>query len=304
MAEAEAILFTVTREGGPSTGKEHAPKQFKLVPNSDSAILIGRAPVNDICIESRGMSQYHCEIRLNQSNGLCVRDLSMNGTGMKKPDGKYVASTITLRKDADEPLPDGGVIGIPMNLKENQTNKDRTWLLVKYNSAPAGSNGNSKATKLGIEETKEDEASEAGSEQEEDDAKERQDFVELLLETKSIVAGTTYEEADVMLRHDPAWPALRRATRRECFEIFVGHLGGAKKKGDKKKDKGGKKKKDKRDKEDVPPQKNNSDKKSDRKKRGRSRSGCGSDGDRNRSRRQRDAAHSLRGRRRGRSDAS
>jgi len=71
--------------------------------------------------------------------------------------------------------------------------------------------------------------------------------VELLLKTREVNAGTTYEAARELLRSSSPWHAVDEATRKECFEIFVEHLGNhANQKKDKKKDK---KKKHKGDKE-------------------------------------------------------
>merc|ERR1740139_505178 len=71
-------------------------------------------------------------------------------------------------------------------------------------------------------------------------------FVELILKTKEVSAGTSYEDAKKLLGHSPHWHAVDESTRKECLEIFVEHLSrdqGSKKKEKKKgKDKDKKKK--------------------------------------------------------------
>lgn len=368
MAEDGAIAFTITQEGGPVNGKEPAPRSFQLLPGKDAAILIGRTPVNDLVIPYRGVSQYHCEIRLTKaatSHVLCVRDLSMNGTGLKRPDGKYVVPAVTLAKGVDETLSDGCVIVVPMNLKEDQPTSDRSWLRVQYANTPASAaaaavaasgevvpvvaktaktkhskdvgRGAAKSSKMAAahddddddagkdpakDEAEDASASGSGQEDDEDDGPQRQEFVNLLLNTKAIGGETTYEEAKQLLSSEAGWQGLKERPRKECFTIFVGHLGGSKRsKGGKKKKDKGKTKKHKSRKEDVAqsasgsekvekPHKNrdqkprdSKDKKRDRKKGGGRSEGGGSDtGARARSPRRRGASRSRGGRRRQRSD--
>merc|ERR1719462_169095 len=77
-------------------------------------------------------------------------------------------------------------------------------------------------------------------------------FVELLLKTKEVSAGTTYEDARKLLGSSPDWHAVDEATRKECFDIFVEHLCSHenKKKKDKKKGKDKEKGKKSKGKED------------------------------------------------------
>eukprot|EP00434_Breviolum_minutum_P005876 symbB.v1.2.005181.t1/scaffold298.1/size236510/25 len=46
-------------------------------------------------------------------------------------------------------------------------------------------------------------------------------FVDLLVKTKSISVGTSYEEAEQLLCKKSAWKAVDAQTRKECFEIFA-----------------------------------------------------------------------------------
>merc|ERR1711974_69217 len=50
-------------------------------------------------------------------------------------------------------------------------------------------------------------------------------FVELLLKTSEVSASTTYEDAKNLLVSSQDWHAVDEATRKECFGIFVEHLG-------------------------------------------------------------------------------
>eukprot|EP00928_Gymnodinium_smaydae_P061691 TRINITY_DN45721_c0_g1_i1.p1 TRINITY_DN45721_c0_g1~~TRINITY_DN45721_c0_g1_i1.p1 ORF type:complete len:317 (+),score=76.83 TRINITY_DN45721_c0_g1_i1:79-951(+) len=224
MAKGGTISFTLTSEGA-------CEKEKQLELKSGGVIRIGRSPVADFSIEHRGISQYHAELRLlPDSDGvqrLSVRDLSSNGTGLKRPGAERA---VCLKKDADETLVDGAQLLIPMRVKENHTG--RAWIKVAI-QARSGS------------EAKSDNGSGSGDQEEGDADAARKKFVELLLNTREISGSTTYEEAEKLLSHDSAWSGCEDQTRKECFHIFVDHLGdtGGKKKGKKKdKDKGGKKK--------------------------------------------------------------
>mmetsp|Transcript_29970 Transcript_29970/g.95655 ORF Transcript_29970/g.95655 Transcript_29970/m.95655 type:complete len:361 (-) Transcript_29970:47-1129(-) len=287
MADDGAFSFTIVQEGV----KGKPAKVYTLRPGTNMAVRIGRAPGNDIVVEHRGASQYHAELRLlpdaNGAQRLHVRDLSMNGTGLKRADGK-VAECLT--KNANEPISDGAELLVPMMLKASLTSSDRAWLKVEFQETPPASADASAAAQprnVPVERQAPHAASneqrtpkaEAGpappsrapspapaapapqardgsaSEQEDKDAeKSRMQFVELLLKTREVSAGTTYEQARGLLSNSPAWHAVDEQTRRECFEIFVEHLGNhsGKKKGKKDKSKG--KKEKRRHREDEEPQ--------------------------------------------------
>merc|ERR1712060_411195 len=89
-------------------------------------------------------------------------------------------------------------------------------------------------------------------EPEDDEAQEknRMQFVELLLKTREIASGSTYEDAVGILKDSAEWKLLDDKTRRECFEIFVEYLDKPHKK---KKDKEEKKSKKKGKDDDDPP---------------------------------------------------
>lgn len=252
---ATVVSFTISHEGA----KLKPAKSFTLQSGSDEAVRIGRAPGNDIVIDHRGSSQYHCELRLlPDDNGggnhrLHVRDLSMNGTGMRKAEGKQPEC---LAKHNNEPVPDGAVLLVPMMLKAPSTPADRAWLKVDFQDSPAGdaekrppAGRRKEAAAADSDEPAPPGAAAndgSASEQEEKDAeKNRMKFVDLLLKTREVSAGTTYDEARRLLSNNDAWHAVDEATRRECFEIFVEHLGNHHKKS-KKKEKSGKAKKEKR----------------------------------------------------------
>jgi len=253
MAKATVVSFTISHEGA----KLKPAKSFTLKSGFDVAVRIGRAPGNDIVVDHRGASQYHCELRLlADDNGggnhrLHIRDLSMNGTGMRKAEGKQPEC---LEKQKNEPVPDGAVLLVPMMLKAPSTPADRAWLKVDFQDPPAEELEKRPAAGRRQEESDEPVPPASGpaandgsaSEQEEKDAeKNRMKFVDLLLKTREVSAGTTYDEARRLLSNNDAWHAVDESTRRECFEIFVEHLGNHHKKS-KKKEKSGKAKKEKR----------------------------------------------------------
>ncbi|CAK0836245.1 unnamed protein product [Prorocentrum cordatum] len=125
MAVEGVVSFRISHESG---GNGAAPKQFTLAQGEDKAIRIGRAPGNDILVEHRGVSQYHAEVRLAEGGSeprLCIRDLSMNGTGLKRPGSETPSS---CPKNTDDALPDGAVILVPMMLKADA---QRAWLRVQ-----------------------------------------------------------------------------------------------------------------------------------------------------------------------------
>jgi len=266
------LCFTVARED--SANDNSAPKRFILELGAKTPIRIGRAPANDIVVDSRGVSQYHAELRVLRRDGesspsLHIKDLSMNGTGVKRPGA---ASPAHLDKRADEHLPDGSVLLVPMLLKVSQQASDRAWLKVEYltdaeaaaNSVPApaadGKSHKSRKAAAAVQVAREENGSDASNNGEhagngnsgEDTEKSRMRFVELLLKTKEVSAGTSYEEAKKLLGSSTDWHAVEENTRKECFDIFVEHLGshtGSKKK-DKKKGKDKEKDKSKKSKRD------------------------------------------------------
>jgi len=271
MSEASRtrLCFTVAREDAANGNGSTATKRFTLELGAETPIPIGRAPANDVVVDSRGVSQYHAELRVLRQDGdsasLHVRDLSMNGTGVKRPGGVPVH----LDKRADEHVPDGSVLLVPMLLKVSQQTSDRAWLKVEYlteaeaaaSSIPAanGKSHKSRKTAAVSQVAREENGSDASNNGEnasngnsgEDTEKARMKFVELLLKTKEVAAGTTYEEAKKLLSNSADWDAVEENTRKECFDIFVEHLGshtGSKKKDKKKgKEKKDKSKKSKRD---------------------------------------------------------
>lgn len=199
--------------------------------DDDTPVRIGRAPGNDITVESRGVSQYHAELRYSRLEGqdspcLNLRDISMNGTGLKKEDGK---GPVHLEKKKDTVVDDGSQILIPMLLKVSQKQEDRAWLRVAF-----GGPGKSESSQP-VKSRRKDKTAQAAAPSEEDQEQARLRFVELILKTKEVSAGTTYEDAKKLLGHSPHWDAVDEATRKECLEIFVEHL--SKDQNSKKKDK-------------------------------------------------------------------
>ncbi|CAE7594570.1 unnamed protein product [Symbiodinium pilosum] len=223
--------------------------------------------------------QFHAEIRIlspKEEDGpprLVVRDLSMNGTGLKHGDKPAVQT----KKDKDVPLYHDAQILVPMQLKQHQAPTDRAWLKVDFDdpdlgavrqsddaqadadagggpaprkkSAGKGENGDKedqgKAENDDSEDKQEDdkaddkEEEEDGDDEDPDGEKTRTQFVDLLMKAKEISAGTSYEDAEALLSKKAAWKAVDEHTRKECFEIFVDHLATHTGKKKKKKDKAG-----------------------------------------------------------------
>merc|ERR1712039_769242 len=150
----------------------------------------------------------------------------------KKTDDDQV---IGIAKEVDTPVPDGAVIALPMMLKDTQTSSDRIVLKVQYGEG--STNGASARPKSAP--GKRTTAKDAEPDGDEVAEKNRMQFVELLLKTREIASGTSYDEAMRLLKDQSAWRVLDDQTRRECFEIFVEHLGSSSKK--EKKDKSKKK---------------------------------------------------------------
>ncbi|CAE7723111.1 unnamed protein product, partial [Symbiodinium sp. CCMP2592] len=94
-------------------------KNFEL-PSCEERIRLGRAKENDLQIDQKGTSWFHCEIRLLEpekrgSGGeiVKVRDTSTNGVGLKAPG----SSVQRLTRGQDTPVPDGSVITMPYKIK-------------------------------------------------------------------------------------------------------------------------------------------------------------------------------------------
>jgi len=250
----ETLRFCLSREG-TSNGAQGA-KSFTLKVGAETPIRIGRAPGNDMIVESRGVSQYHAELRLLRLDGevvprLCVRDLSMNGTGLKRPDGK---APLHLDKRADVPLQDGSVLLVPMLLKVSQAASDRGWLRVEFEGSSKAGDADARRAAVASAPVPQAQAvatpaggaNGRGADAAGDDVEGcRMRFVELLLKTREVSAGTTYEEAKKLLSTSPDWHAVDESTRKECFDIFVEHLGSHQSQKKKEKKKGKEKDKDK-----------------------------------------------------------
>eukprot|EP00927_Polykrikos_kofoidii_P049694 TRINITY_DN43717_c0_g1_i1.p1 TRINITY_DN43717_c0_g1~~TRINITY_DN43717_c0_g1_i1.p1 ORF type:complete len:314 (-),score=62.95 TRINITY_DN43717_c0_g1_i1:61-927(-) len=248
MVADESVSFTLSTQGL----EKNVTKTFEL--KVGDVVRVGRSPVANFMIEHRGISQYHADFRLlpdpsGRGLRLCVRDMSSNGTGLKKPDSDVAQ---VMKKDTDKAISNGCVLLVPMRLKEDHAG--RAWLTVKINGQEESPKGGSEAS---------------GCSDEEKLSIGRKAFVQLLLKTRDIDAGTTYEQGRKLLHHESAWKACDEATRKECFHMFVDHLGEAstkkdkKKKGkDKEKEKGDKKSKDKA--KDNEREKSRGDKKKDK----------------------------------------
>merc|ERR1712151_53698 len=228
--DAVTLRFTITREGN-SNGTPTS-KSFTLKVGAETPIRIGRAPGNDVIVESRGVSQYHSELRLVRLDGesapsLCVRDLSMNGTGLKRPDGRAPAH---LEKRHDVPLQDGSVLLVPMLLKVSQQATERGWLRVDFDGSakaveptPGPEQSSSRRASVQSQSAAHNQhaavapvangrgASDGAAEADVEQCRMR--FVELLLKTREVSAGTTYEEAKKLLSASSDWHAVDESTQ-------------------------------------------------------------------------------------------
>ncbi|CAJ1334124.1 unnamed protein product, partial [Effrenium voratum] len=112
-ADRGGVLVTLV------TDNDQPSKSFELPSGEERRIRLGRAKENDLVIEQKGTSWFHCELRLlepeRRGSGALVklRDTSTNGVGMKAPG----ASTIRITKGIDHPVVDGTVIIVPFKVK-------------------------------------------------------------------------------------------------------------------------------------------------------------------------------------------
>ncbi|CAK8999988.1 unnamed protein product [Durusdinium trenchii] len=89
------------------------PLQFVLGPEK-KAITVGRAPKSDVVCTLSGISWNHLELRLPQapaSGYLLVKDLSMNGTGLRLTPSQPIQK---VPKESELQLPNGGAISVPV----------------------------------------------------------------------------------------------------------------------------------------------------------------------------------------------
>merc|ERR1719226_470792 len=106
-------------------------------------------------------------------------------------------------------------------LKENQQTSERSWLKVEYGSVVGEAKADEKPSGAGEKADGEKKAEAAGagsdnegsgSEQDEDSETKRMQFVNLLLDTKAVTAGTKFEEAAQLLGKEQRWHAVNEKT--------------------------------------------------------------------------------------------
>mmetsp|Transcript_44473 Transcript_44473/g.105391 ORF Transcript_44473/g.105391 Transcript_44473/m.105391 type:complete len:383 (+) Transcript_44473:71-1219(+) len=117
MATRGVVRFVISQVDGDTV----TPHYFELYP--DSIVRIGRDPKSHLAVNERGISGVHAELGLlpasECSDGkpcLCVRDLSMNGTGVVLPSASETDQPRACVKEFDEPVPDGAVLHLPLSL--------------------------------------------------------------------------------------------------------------------------------------------------------------------------------------------
>ncbi|CAJ1367912.1 unnamed protein product [Effrenium voratum] len=101
------MLVTLTFD----TASKRPPMQFELVP--DKVLTVGRAPKSDVVCTLSGISWHHLDMRLSSDpqGALLVRDLSMNGTGIRSSLSQPVQK---VPKDGEAEVRDGGVVCFPI----------------------------------------------------------------------------------------------------------------------------------------------------------------------------------------------
>lgn len=230
----------VLRSDRRRVGSNAIARAFSLRLGDSKPVRIGRGSANDVVVESKAVSLFHAELRVLQLETetlprVCIRDLSMNGSGLKLPRVKDVphSGTMHLPKGKDVPLDNGATILIPMMLKMTQSSSDRSWLKIEFKKTAEEAELTVRKDSASKEERtkaesgkgkKRSRTSNLMNQNEEELQELRTNFVELLLQTRQIEHDTPYEEAAKMMRNNEDWNALEETSRRECYEIFVGHL--------------------------------------------------------------------------------
>lgn len=270
---SSSTFHIVLRPDRRKGGEKSVAKAFTLRLDDAKPIRIGRGSANDVVVASKAVSLFHAELRVlklgkESEPRVCIRDLSMNGSGLRLPKVKHEphGGTLHLSKGKDEPLEHGSTILVPMMLKVTQSSSDRAWLKIEFKKSAEEARQAVKkdpdvdvvAKKAGNKEHAKKPASKPRRStlrhQDEEKLEElRTNFVELLLQTRQIDHDTPYEDAAKMMKDSEDWNALDESTRKECYEIFVGHLASTVPKPRKKK-KVGDQKKAKNRQASVPPE--------------------------------------------------
>eukprot|EP00930_Biecheleria_cincta_P080545 TRINITY_DN6888_c0_g1_i1.p1 TRINITY_DN6888_c0_g1~~TRINITY_DN6888_c0_g1_i1.p1 ORF type:complete len:962 (-),score=130.78 TRINITY_DN6888_c0_g1_i1:131-2983(-) len=119
-------------------GDSRAAKNFDLSLGDQHRIRLGRAKENDVIIEQKGTSSFHCEFRFLQNDGaataeLHIRDISTNGVGLKAPGH----SAKRLQKGVDTVVADGSIVILPFKVKAEETDnleELRAYIKVSVNA--------------------------------------------------------------------------------------------------------------------------------------------------------------------------
>lgn len=125
-AYEEQFVLRPEKGTGASTGVEE-----------DTVLRIGRSPQNEVRVKSSGVSVFHAEVRVRKgwltkhaSTPFRVRDLSMNGTGLKLPGGQKTL----LQKGEEAAAPDGAMLLMPVKRPKDASQHERVWITLKLAS--------------------------------------------------------------------------------------------------------------------------------------------------------------------------
>eukprot|EP00490_Sorites_sp_Unknown_P009295 CAMPEP_0114641298 /NCGR_PEP_ID=MMETSP0191-20121206/2178_1 /TAXON_ID=126664 /ORGANISM="Sorites sp." /LENGTH=244 /DNA_ID=CAMNT_0001853321 /DNA_START=14 /DNA_END=744 /DNA_ORIENTATION=+ len=118
------ILATLTFDA--QSGRP--PLQYLLAPEGKTFLTVGRAPKSDVVCTLSGISWNHLELHLPPGPidettplQLLVKDLSMNGTGVRFTPQEALQK---VPKETQLPLPDGGSIAVPVRKPKSKGNED------------------------------------------------------------------------------------------------------------------------------------------------------------------------------------
>lgn len=211
-----SVSFTIEQDGG-------AAKQLKI-DDAAKPVRLGRAAANELVIGTgnKNVSSYHAELWLvGTPPRLCVRDLSMNGTGLKYGEDE----PIRCEKGKDVPLSIGALLIVPLSMKSKTADAGEKVSLkicsedpileggaraeineVPAESTPAPSNNDRQAGDVKALADTEDN---------------RMRFAQLLIQCQKISKKSSYDEVKRILSSTSDWTAVDEKIRREGYQVFV-----------------------------------------------------------------------------------
>lgn len=142
-----SVSFSITSSDG--SGDAH---RFVLGPE-DEPVKIGRHHKNNVTLSNPGVSWVHCELRLLSGvrgglqfrPGLCVRDVSSNGVGLKAP---YHDEPVRIEKGVDVEVPHQSELVVPFKVTKKKEGY-QTTMSVDIDGAEVKKSGPVMVTWLG-----------------------------------------------------------------------------------------------------------------------------------------------------------